>query len=222
MVTVHSLRVRKGPLINYTYLVVNRASKEALLVDPGAEQEIVLKRIDETGSTIKGILLTHHHKDHTALAGFFAEAFDAPVYMNITEQLFHGFECPNLQLFSPGSVFQAGGMDVFPWHTPGHTKGGVCYQVQDHLFTGDTLFVEGCGMCFGPGGDPLDMYHSLQQLRLYIDPSVSIYPGHSYGIEPGVSFQYVLRENIYFHFKEPDAFVSFRMRKHQRNLFNFK
>jgi len=222
MVLVYPLRVREGPLINYTYLVVNKLSKEALIIDPGAEPDVVAKCIENTGCTVKGILLTHHHKDHTALAAFFAETYKVPVFISAVEQRFHNFHCTNLYPFTPGQSFSAAGIDIFPWHTPGHTKGGVCYQVNDHLFTGDTLFVEGCGMCFGQGADPVDMYNSLQQLRLYIDPSVRIYPGHSYGIDPGVTFQYVLRENIYFHFKELNAFVAFRMRKHQRNMFNFK
>ncbi len=222
MVLVYPLRVRRATLINYTYLVVHRSSREALLIDPGAEPDVILEQIARSHCQVKGILLTHHHQDHTALASFFAHCFQVPVYMSRIEQEFHGFTCDGLQLFTPGQALNIGELAIFPWHTPGHTKGGVCYQVTDHLFTGDTLFPEGCGMCFGLGSDPVDMYNSLQQLRRHIDPAVRIYPGHSYGTDPGVSFGYILKNNIYFHLKEITAFVAFRMRKHQRGLFNFK
>lgn len=222
MITVHPLRVRKGGLINYTYLVQHSASRDALLIDPGAEPGVVLNRIYETGSIVRGILLTHYHSDHTALASYFAEAYGVPVYMNAVEQQYYDFHCTHLQPFTAGRPLLLGNLSVWAWHTPGHTKGSTSYQIDDCLFTGDTLFAEGCGMCFDRGGDPVDMYHSLCQLRQQIGAHVKIYPGHSYGKPPGIPFSEVLNENIYFHLADQQAFVAFRMRKHQQGLYNFR
>ncbi|WP_315823406.1 MBL fold metallo-hydrolase [Paraflavitalea speifideaquila] len=133
MILVYPLRVRRATLINYTYLVVHRASREALLIDPGAEADVILEQIRQSNCSIKAILLSHHHQDHTALASFFANCFQVPVFMSAIEQAYHGFTCDRLQPFTPGHVLSFGQLSVFPWHTPGHTRGGVCYQVTDHL-----------------------------------------------------------------------------------------
>ncbi|WP_268964163.1 MBL fold metallo-hydrolase, partial [Paenibacillus sinensis] len=69
--------------------------------------------------------------------------------------------------------------------TPGHTYGSACYLTSDHLFTGDTVFIEGCGLCDTVGGDPEQMFHSIQRIKSAINPMVQIFPGHSYGKNPG-------------------------------------
>jgi len=222
MIQVYPLRVSKGLFINYTYLVVDKTSREAILIDPGWEFDTIIDCLLKTKSDLKAVLLTHHHADHTQLASDFARAFDVPVLMSRVERDFYNFKCLNLKPIPPDQLFYVGNFEIFPYLTPGHTKGGVCFQIENHLFTGDTLFVEGCGMCAGAGADAGDMYNSLKKLKINIEPQVRIYPGHSFGIAPGVTFHYLLTQNIYFHFKESAMFVAFRMRKHQTGLFNFK
>jgi len=222
MIRVYPLRVRKGPFINYTYLLVDAVTMDAVIVDPGAGYDTIANLVYRTGSHVKAVLLTHHHSDHSEMASAFADNYDIPVFISRIEHDFYGFTSSHLVPFSPDSTIRAGGLEFFAHHAPGHTLGGVCYQADDCLFTGDTLFIEGCGMCFGRGSSPVDLYQSLQRIKTRIGPSVMIYPGHSYGIEPGIPFSDVLRENIYLHLNNIDHFIAFRMRKHQQGLFNFK
>jgi len=89
------------------------------------------------------------------------------------------------------------------------------------FFCGDTLFIEGCGLCSGKGADPNNMFDTLQKLKAKISPQTRIYPGHCYGKPVGQSFKYVLENNIYLQFDGREKFVAFRMRPHQSNLFKF-
>jgi hydroxyacylglutathione hydrolase len=222
MLQVFPLRVSRGSFINYTYLVVNTITGEAVLIDPGTEYDTIAQALSKTGAVLKGILLTHHHADHTQLASRFAKNFQVPVYMSRIEQEFYQFDCLNLLPVEPDTLFAVSSLDIFAYDTPGHTRGGTCFRIGEYLFTGDTVFVEGCGICSGAGADPVEMYNSLQKLKIQIPEDTIIYPGHCYGIEPGVSFHVVLRQNLYFHFKLPGAFVRFRMRKNQKGLFSFR
>lgn len=221
MLKVYPLRVGEGIFINYTYLLTDETTKEAIIIDPGWEFETVKRCLYETKCDLKAILLTHHHADHTGLASRFANQFSIPVLMGAVEMDYYNFRCLNLISFPPDRMFYIGGFEIFPHLTPGHTKGSICFQIANYLFTGDTLFVEGCGICTGEHGAK-EMFDSLQRLKSDIGRDVIIYPGHSFGITPGVTFSYLLTQNIYCHFNEASTFVAFRLRKNQKGLFNFK
>ena len=141
MIKVHQLKVsNKSTFINYTYLVVNTIYREALLIDPGWEFDTIKNYLISIGADLKGILLTHHHADHTQLASDFANEFNIPVYMSVIEMDFYNFKCANLQPVLPDQVFHIYRFNVFAHHTPGHTKGSLCFQVDDNLFTGRYSF----------------------------------------------------------------------------------
>jgi glyoxylase-like metal-dependent hydrolase (beta-lactamase superfamily II) len=220
MIQVFPSRVRKGAFINYAYLVKD-ATGEAILVDPGAEFDTLVRSINSAQARLKGILLTHHHADHSGLAGEFAAWAGVPVFMSRCEIEFYRFNCTNLMPVEPDLPFFSAGMEIMPLHTPGHTAGSTCYGIGNYLFSGDTLFIEGCGMCFGRGSDPIDLHESLRKLRIKVSHNAIVYPGHSYGAEPGVTFAEILRDNIYFHLNIDD-FIRFRMRNNQTKLFDFK
>jgi glyoxylase-like metal-dependent hydrolase (beta-lactamase superfamily II) len=220
MIQVFPSRVRKGAFVNYTYLVRDDTGA-AVLVDPGAEFDTLSRSIINAQANLKGILLTHHHADHTGLAGEFAAWAGVPVFMSRREIEFYRFSCTNLTPVEPDFPFFSAGMEIMPLHTPGHTIGSTCYGIGNYLFSGDTLFIEGCGMCFGRGSDPINLHESLRKLRMMVNPSARVYPGHSYGAEPGAPFAQILRDNIYFHLNVND-FIRFRMRNNQNRLFDFK
>lgn len=206
--------------INYTYVVVDADTKEAIVVDPGWEFDKITDFLFKTGSVLKGVLLTHHHFDHVQLAPDLATAFNVPVFMSTIESEIYNYSCVNLLRISPEQEFSAGRIKVFPYHTPGHTQGSTCFGINNNLFTGDTVFIEGCGICGEEGAAA--MFDSLEKLRTRIHPETRIYPGHSYGAQPGVAFKQVLRENIYFNLHEMNRFVAFRTRKNQKGIFNFR
>ncbi|MBP6986321.1 MAG: MBL fold metallo-hydrolase [Alphaproteobacteria bacterium] len=219
---VLSMRVLKGPFINYCYLVMDSYSKDAVLIDPAWQMDKIENAIDVNHAKLIGVLLTHHHRDHVNLADAFAQRYDVPVFMSDLEINHYGFQCSNLKPITPSSDLQLGTITVRPIPTPGHTKGAICYWIDGALFTGDTLFIEGCGICTGPGASSEEMYASLDTLKSTLPPECIIYPGHSYGYMPGQPFSFLLRNNIYLSFQTLEDFVAFRMRKGQTSLLNFK
>jgi hydroxyacylglutathione hydrolase len=120
-----------------------------------------------------------------------------------------------------GSVIHLGSLPVVPVLTPGHTRGGVCYAIGGNLFTGDTLFAEGCGICHGPGGAAEDMYRSVQLLKRRLQPDVQIFPGHSFGQAPGRPFGELLKRNVYLQIESREQFVRFRNRRPQPRALGF-
>ena len=94
-------------------------------------------------------------------------------------------------------------------------------MLPDGLFTGDTIFTEGCGSCSSQGSAS-SMFKTIQNIKNTVDPSVRIYPGHSYGKSPGSTLDYLLKENIYFQIDKENTFINFRMRKNQKNILCFR
>lgn len=206
---IHSLN-------NYSYLVLDEIGKEALLVDPVGPVELIEQKLIQYGASLTKILITHSHHDHVRLVDILINKFDILVIMSKIEAYYYGFHCPNLVLLENFTPLSFGKEHIVPLLTPGHTKGSVCYLIGNYLFSGDTLFIEGCGNCWGEGADPNDMFDSLQFLKKRIPLHTKVYPGHSYGEKPGRLFKYLLGNNIYLQIDSRHHFISFRMRNSQR------
>ncbi len=207
---------------NFTYLVFDPLRREALIVDPTWEMEKIEQALAAHQLTLKSILVTHGHQDHVNLVKPLVEQHGCEVWMSAADVAHFSFECPNLNTITDETPFQAAGLSVTPLLTPGHTMGCVCYLIDGNLFTGDTLFIEGCGMCFGKGSDPKLLFQSLQRLKSTVDDSTKIFPAHSYGLLPGQDFFFVRQNNIYLTFDEESPFIAYRMRKGQTRLFDFQ
>jgi len=150
------------------------------------------------------------------------EMVSRQIYRSLKEIEFYKFRCKNLNATDNLDVIKLGETNIKVLLTPGHTVGSVSYLLQDSLFTGDTIFIEGCGMCNTNGGNPVQMFESIQMIKKMIDPSVRIYPAHSYGKEPGYPLSNLMQENIYFLIDREDLFVEFRMRSNQNDIFKFQ
>ena len=114
-----------------------------------------------------------------------------------------------------GDAVEVGPMRIRALHTPGHTPGSTCWQVEGAeggLFAGDTVFVNACGRCDLPGGDPEQMYESLRRIS-QLDPALKLYPGHDYGDVPVSSIAREREKNPYFAMLGSlPQFVGYRMR----------
>jgi hydroxyacylglutathione hydrolase len=208
--------------INYCYFVIDLESGKCLVIDPAWNMNSILKILTSESILPASILLTHHHFDHTNLADQLSKKYDIPVYMSKKEIDYYGFMCNNLIPFTDDYEFESGGIAVKAYLTPGHTKGGACYLADGFFFTGDTLFIEGCGACSFGGGDPVEMFHSLEKIKRIATGDTIVYPSHSYGRQPGLSFADVLKRNIYLQIDDKDQFVKYRMRKNQSGWYNFQ
>lgn len=222
MTDIVLIKVEKFFMKNYTYLIVDRETKKTSIIDPALEYNKIKKEIEESGVIPENILLTHHHQDHISLAGRISKDYDIPIYMSEQEVSFYKMKLNNLVTFNKNSQINTGNSKIIPIITPGHTKGGTCYYIDKNLFTGDTLFTEGCGICYGPGADPNEMFESLQLLKMIIPADTKVFPGHSYHKDPGMLFSYLLENNIYLHIKKKEHFIKFRMRKNQKNILQFR
>ncbi|WP_024772249.1 MBL fold metallo-hydrolase [Aquimarina macrocephali] len=222
IVQVVILRMTYMSMVNYSYLVVDHINNQAIIVDPAWDMRKVEQALENTETVLSGILLTHSHLDHIHLAKPLAEKYGCPIWMSNEEIRYSGFHAPQLEGVgtTPWSVGQ---IQIEPLFTPGHTPGGMCYLIGNSLFTGDTLFAEGCGLCFDMQGAH-NMFESIEYLKKRIVSDTLIFPGHSYGRSPGQVFSEVLKQNIYLQFKNKNDFAAYRLRKGQNklNFFDFQ
>lgn len=220
---IELIKTQRFFFINYCPIIIDDDSDCCILVDPAWEKRKLMDYISDHGLQVRAILLTHHHLDHSHLANYFAKKYQCPVYMSSTEMEYYHYKCKNLQPIYPNQ--QVLTLDNFPsiilHHTPGHTIGGICYQVENALMTGDTLFNEGCGICYARGGDPGMMFDSLNYLKKVVANSVQIYPGHRFHHDLGQRFAEVKKMNIYLNIDDRDEFIRFRSRR-TSGLLNFK
>lgn len=159
---------------NYVWTLVNDKNKEALVVDPG-DAVPVQHFLEKRELNLIGILLTHHHWDHTNGMKDLKKHYQCPVVgsdniVGITENA----EDKKKINFSTFPIsFQV-------LSIPGHTIGHVAYYGGGMLFSGDTLFAAGCGRLFE--GTPNEMYHSLQKLAS-LPQETKLYCGHEYTLK---------------------------------------
>lgn len=162
---------------NYCYLLDDEAG-HAVAVDP-SEAGPVLRALKNNGLVLEGIWCTHHHWDHVGGINDLVAAC-GPVQVIGSD---YDYEPPRIPRqttsVSDGTVFEWRGARVVCMEIPGHTLGAVAYQVQNDLFTGDTLFLAGCGRVF-EGTMPM-MRASLAKLRSLPDDT-RIYCGHEYTV----------------------------------------
>ena len=164
----------------------------ALVVDPSVNAEKIIAAAAAEGAAIDGILLTHGHFDHIFSIDALRERLGIKLMMHkddaemITDSHKNAFftffrrECtyaPADVLFDDGHEISLGCETIKAIHTPGHTKGSVCYLTGDALITGDTLFADGVGRTDLYGGSSAALVCSLDKLA-ELDKNLKIYTGH--------------------------------------------
>jgi len=181
-----------GPMQTNCYFLVDEATSECAVVDPGDECERILSLLDSHGLKIKMILLTHGHFDHMMALGKLREATGAPLYIHSADaqalvdpsisymKQFAGIERsekPAEKLLEDGDIIEIGRSKVRVMHTPGHTPGSVCYICGDKMVSGDTLFRGNIGRYDLIGGDYDVLCRSLEKLAA-LKGDYRVYPGH--------------------------------------------
>jgi len=205
-----------GPMENFVYLISDRASGRAAVVDPAWEVDRVLALARDRGVRITDILLTHSHHDHINGVEAVLNASDAQVHLLKPEAQFWGRYLDLPTLHHGGDVIPLGETEIQVLHTPGHTPGSACYQLGQELITGDTLFVFGCGRCDLAGGDPEQMYDTLRHLAQDLPAETVIHPGHHYAEQETSTLAEQQTGNPFLHFHDRAAFVRYRMHEHDR------
>ncbi|PIR21514.1 MAG: hypothetical protein COV45_01835 [Deltaproteobacteria bacterium CG11_big_fil_rev_8_21_14_0_20_47_16] len=193
---IEIIQIPVGPMANFAYLVVDADTKHAVVVDPGWESETILNVAKDAGLTIDGVWLTHTHFDHIQEVPAIMTAAGVPVWVHTLEKDLLGDVPGDVNLLNEGDLVQVGGCRAQVLHTPGHSPGGICYLIDDHLITGDSLFVGAVGRTDLPGSDPRAMGQSLKRLA-QLPEHLNVYPGHDYGDSPTSTIAHEKRTNPY-------------------------
>ena len=113
-----------------------------------------------------------------------------------------------------GDIIKLGEVEIKIIETPGHTAGGVCYLLDEHLIAGDTLFVYGVGICSLAGSNPVTLFHSLKKLIDQVPDDIHLLCGHNYGSEITTTIAEQKKANPFLLIKDEDTFVRYRMHVH--------
>jgi hydroxyacylglutathione hydrolase len=172
------------------YVLHRRDSDAAMLIDPGLQKDRTLQLLDDSGWRCERVLLTHGHGDHVNGVPAIVAAHRCPVALHPDdqEQLVSMRFLPGIPADTPdvhidddlvdGQVIAWHGVDIGVVHTPGHTRGSVCFLAGTDLLSGDTLFRRGVGRADLPGGDWQQLMASVEHRLYALAPDTVVYPGH--------------------------------------------
>ena len=207
-------------MVNFSYLIGDRRTSEALIVDPAYAVGELVDAAGADGMHVVGVLATHHHTDHVggSMMGYAVQGLaellsivSVPVHAHREEVLsiarVTGLDAHDLVGHDSGDRVRVGEVEVELLHTPGHTPGSQCFLVGGRLVAGDTLFLDGCGRTDLPGSDPSAMYDSLQKLAGLPDSTV-VYPGHRYSVASLGTLEAVRESNFVFKPQTREAWLA--------------
>jgi len=164
--------------LSNTYLVGDAPGGHAVLVDSGGPLEPILKKITELDLTLTHLLCTHHHIDHIAHNSDYKSRFGCQIYGHGSDRELHD----RLDvILKDGDELTTGDLRIKAMHTPGHTRGGMSFLINDDsLFTGDTLFRRTIGGTRAPGHTTFeDLKNSIMNVLMRLPGETRIYPGHT-------------------------------------------
>jgi glyoxylase-like metal-dependent hydrolase (beta-lactamase superfamily II) len=207
-------------MVNFIYLLGDRETGEAIVVDPAYGIRELLDIIAADGMQLTGALATHYHPDHVGgdmmgyqIAGVRELLMLNPVPIHVQSdeapwvQRVTGASDSELVLHSSGDKVLVGDIPIELIHTPGHTPGSQCFLVDGMLVSGDTLFLEGCGRTDLPGGDPVALYESLTTKLAKVPDDTVLFPGHLYSAEPSAPMGEVRQYNFVFRPQTPEQWL---------------
>ena len=194
-----------GMVATNCYLIINKETKEALLIDPADNALRISNVIEENVCTLKAILLTHGHFDHIMAADEVRKKYNIPIYASEKEETTLLNPKVNLSVFGHGSctldadvylkdlqTVELAGFSVQMIETPGHTVGSCCYYLKDEgvLFSGDTVFQGSVGRTDFPEGSTAAIVRSLHRLLDALPDETEVYPGHDASTTIGYEKRY--------------------------------
>ncbi|MSO45247.1 MAG: MBL fold metallo-hydrolase [Acidobacteria bacterium] len=180
-----------APFHKNGFVVACERTREAVIIDPGDEVDELLQAVDAHKIRVKHILLTHAHLDHISGVDVAKRALDVPIHLHkddlslyqraIQQGEMFGVTIrgqPPIDVFYDGTPIRFGDIEVRVHDTPGHCPGGVCLQMDRHLFVGDTLFAGSIGRTDLPGGNSEVLMRSITDVLFPLGDDAIVHPGH--------------------------------------------
>lgn len=181
-----------GQFAQNCFLVADRRSGEAVIIDPGEEPAMFLAELDTRGWTLRAIWLTHAHIDHIMGVGEIRRSTGAPIHLHPLDRPIYdalpqfgawvGMKLepppPADHDIDPGSTLRVGGFEFEVRFTPGHSPGSVSFAGNGMIFGGDVLFNGSIGRTDLPGGDYATLMATIQSQFLSLPDSTVVHSGH--------------------------------------------
>jgi hydroxyacylglutathione hydrolase len=184
-----------GPYMSNCYIVGCEKTKDGMIVDPGAEADRILGEVQDSGLSIKIIVVTHMHADHIGALARVKEATKAPFAVHQAEASKNYIDGASAMLnammdrpasglpavdrkLKDGDKLDIGDLHFTVLHTPGHSPGGICLSGPGVVFCGDTLFQFSIGRTDFPGGDYDQLIDSIQKKIMVLPNETKVYCGH--------------------------------------------
>jgi len=197
--------VTNGPFVENCYIIADAQGREAIVVDPGDEEQRIVERVHALDVKPKEIVCTHAHIDHVGAVAGLKRLWGVPFALHPAERslLEHlptqsaAFGLPPKEVpqvdreLVDGEAFSVGQLRCQVRVTPGHSPGGCClyFEEQAVVLVGDTLFAGSIGRSDLPGGDMDTLLDSIRQTLLPLDDSTVVYSGHGPATTIGVERQ---------------------------------
>lgn len=167
------------------YLVMDEDTKELAIIDPGGQAKMLAEKIRQLNAKPKFVLLTHGHMDHVDGVVDLVNEFNIPFYINEAEEKYmendkyvFGSLPKASGYLKEGDTLSLGNEIIKVIETPGHTEGGICFLINDKLFTGDTLFQGSIGRSDFPGGNGMQLVQNIKDKLLPLGDDIEVYAGH--------------------------------------------
>jgi hydroxyacylglutathione hydrolase len=189
------IQIPVGSMDVFCYIVGCETSRDAMVIDPGGNADLIAAKAKKERLNIKYIFNTHHHFDHTEGNAELKKLTGAEIVMHALEDDFvRGDSKADIRL-TDEKIFIVGDITFQIFHTPGHSPGGLCLYAEGQLFTGDTLFVGDSGRTDLTGGHRPTLGASIRMLMKLPDTTI-VWPGHDYGRTPSSTIGNEKRTNI--------------------------
>ena len=189
---------------NFSYLIADEDVNEAAVVDSSFNSGAIIKILEAKKFSLKYIVNTHGHSDHTAGNLELKSIFGAKIVAYKLSRV--NFDVA----VDDGDVLAVGKVSLKVIYTPGHSLDSICILINNKkLLTGDTLFVGECGRTDLSGGNSRNLYDSLFNKLLKLDDASEVYPGHDYGLKSSSTIGEERKSNYVLQPRKMEDFIDF-------------
>ena len=188
----------------YTYLIASSKGREALIIDPVLENvKEYISLLNELDLKLVKVIDTHIHADHITGAAVLRDQTKCSIIMG--EQT--PADTVEIKVKDEGFI-KLDQLKIKALHTPGHTSDSFSFLVNNHLFSGDTLLINGTGRTDFQNGSAKDAYNSIFNILLKLPEETLLYPAHDYNGEKVSTIGYEKKFNPRLQIKNENEYVN--------------